>query len=454
VIAKLIQLKGHINFKGDLFATAFSFAAQAIIRLASSLILTRILNPEAYGVITVVMSIVFVVEMLADIGVGVFIIRDKNGEEQTYLNTAWTLRLGRGLINSVILLVAGPFIAATFYHLPALAVPLRLFSLWFVIAGLESMSFPLAIRRKRARIVMYSELTATFLSTVFSVTYTHFSRDYWGLLYGILLNRLLTTLFSYQFFKEFRPRLGFNRAAARDIMGLTKFTMPSSLLMLGLSQFDKIVFLRFFDLRLLGVYGLAGNIGGPVEALISKISQTVLYPRCAHNFREDPDTFALKYYTDNIKLFAIMLTLPAILWGFARLLVDFLYPERYAEAGAVLEAFMIRASLLSLYSPAEDVLIAAGESHILLVANIFRAIWIVAAGLGGYYFLGFMGFVYGVALGNLPPLVYYIWLQRKKGMLIPRFEFYKIAVVVCVAVAASLMSHVVHAYFPALHLRR
>jgi hypothetical protein len=39
-------------------------------------------------------------------------------------------------------------------------------------------------------------------------------------------------------------------------------------------------------------------------------------------------------------------------------------------------------------------------------------------------------------------------------MLIPRFEFYKIAVVVCVAVAASLMSHVVHAYFPALHLRR
>jgi O-antigen/teichoic acid export membrane protein len=134
--------------------------------------------------------------------------------------------------------------------------------------------------------------------------------------------------------------------------------------------------------------------------------------------------------------------------------VDFLYPERYAEAGAVLEAFMIRASLLSLYSPAEDVLIAAGESHILLVANIFRAIWIVAAGLGGYYFLGFMGFVYGVALGNLPPLVYYIWLQRKKGMLIARFEFYKIAVVVCVAVAASLMAHVVHAYFPALHLRR
>jgi lipopolysaccharide exporter len=442
-----------VNLKGDLFATGFCFLAQAVIKLGSSLIITRLLPPEAYGVVTVVISIVFVIEMLADIGVTVFIVRDKNAELPRYLNTAWTMRLGRAVMNSAVLFLLGPLIATHIYNTPALAAPLRVFSLWFIISGLQTMSFPIAIRRKSSRKYMYSELAATTVGTVFSLTYCYYSHDYWGMIYATLIFQLVMTVLSYQFYKELRPKLQFDWPAAKEILGFTKYTMPSSILTLALSQYDKIVFLRLFNLPLLGVYGLAGNIAGPIEALISKISQTVLYPRCAHNFREDEKTFFLKYYTDNAKLFFSIMILPALVGGAARLVITILYPARYAEAAAVLKAFMLRAALLSLASPAEDLLIAAGQPQILLVGNILRAVWMLLASLTGYYFFGFMGFTFGAASSGLPVLIYYYWLQSRKQIIIWKYELYKAIFIIAAASVAYFGSSLFLALWPDFRIR-
>jgi lipopolysaccharide exporter len=441
-----------INIKGDLFATAFSFAAQGVIKLGSSLILTRILRPEAYGIITILMSIVFVVEMLADLAVTAALVRHERGGEPDYLNTAWTMRLCRALLNSAVVFFFAPWISSL-YSVPQLVAPLRVFSLWFIIAALESMSFTLAIRRKNSRIIVYSELTATLVATLFTVTYCLYSRDYWGMVYGTLVNRLTVTVMSYVFYREDRPKLCFSRKAARELLKYTRFAMPSSLLTLGLSQFDKMTFLRLFNLHLLGVYGLAGSIDAPIESLVSKISQLVLYPRCAHNFRLSRESFALKYYTENTKLFFSILLVPAAVGGAAHTIIAVLYDPRYAEAGMILQAFMLRAVLQSLAQPAEDLLIAAGEFQVILVGNVFRAVSLVGGALGGYYLFGFMGFTYGAVLSSLPPLIYYLWLQKRKGFLIARYEFLKFGFVIAVALVAHLTSDLFLTLFPSVRIR-
>jgi O-antigen/teichoic acid export membrane protein len=442
-----------LNLKGDLFTTAFCFTSTAIIKLASSLILTRILDPEAYGIITIIMSIVFVIEMLADIGVTVLFIRAKDAEESWFLNTAWTIRLGRAVLNSSVLFVCAPLICTRFYHLPTLLVPLRVFSLFFLVAGFESMSFPLAIRRKQAYIVNYSDLIVTLVCTVFAVVYCYYFRSYWGLLFSTLLSRILMSALSYCFYRDERPRIELNSIAAREIFRYSRFAMPSSFLTLALSQFDKVVLLRLFDLRLLGVYGVAANVTGPIEGLIQRISQTVLYPRCAHNFRLNRETFSLKYYTDNLGLFIGMLIVPATVGGAARFVISVLYPSRYAAAGAILQALMLRAALLSLGAPAEDLLFASGETQVILVGNVLRATWLLGATFAGYFFFGFMGFMYAIALSGLPPLIYFLMLQRKKGMLIPKYEFYKLAFICATATLAYWASDLLRASWPGLWSR-
>src|ERR1700676_5318807 len=216
-----LSISRFVNLKGDLFATGASFGAQAIIKLGSSLILTRILRPEAYGIITILMSVTFVIELIGDINVTLFIIRDKHGEEPRYLNTAWTLQLARAVLNSVILFFCAPLIAQYIYHAPSLANPLRFISIWYIVAGLQSMSFPIAIRRKRSRIIVYSELAATFLSSSFAVIYCYYSRDYWGLIYAIVLQRALLTVMTHLYYPELRPKLQLDWSAAREILGFT-----------------------------------------------------------------------------------------------------------------------------------------------------------------------------------------------------------------------------------------
>ena len=429
-----------VNLKGELFSTAATFGIQAVVRLGSSMVLTRLLRPEAYGIVTIILSIAFVLELLADINVTLFIIRDERGEQANILNTAWTLRLGRAALNTAILLIFAPTIASGIYNLPALIAPLQVFSLSFIIGGLQSMSFSIAVRRKKARITMYSDLVTTLLATTFTLIYCYFSRDYWGIVYGMLFQRALMSALSYAFFRELRPRFQVDREAAKQILGFTRYTMPSSFLTLSLSQFDKIIFLRLFDLSLLGVYGLAGNIAGHLETLITKISQSVLYPRCAHDFRTEPDRVTHNFYHGNAKLFGAILILPAVLGGASHLVVAVLYPRGYAQAGIVLQAFMLRAVFLALASPSEDLLIASGMYKVILHGNVLRALGMATASLLGYYFFGFLGFVYGTALSGLPPLIYYLWLQKQKDMLIARYEWYKVGFVAAAALTSFVVS--------------
>lgn len=442
-----------INLKGDLFATTLSFAAQVVIRLLSSLVLTRVLLPEAYGIITVLVSVLYVIGNIVDTNVTLFIVRDKNAEQPRYLNTAWTLRLARSLLSALALFLLARTIAVKIYDLPNLALPLRVFSLWFVIDGFESMSFPLAVRRKQARLQMYSELGASVVSTAFAIAYSYRFHTFWGMALAMLLSRLMMTVLSYQFYPNMRPRLQIDWAAAREILKYSKFTVPSSMLSLTLNQFDKVVFLRLFDLRLLGVYGLANNIAGSVEALITKISQTVLYPRCAHNFRTDPATAAIKYYKENTKLLASIIGMPAIVGGAARLLIAVLYDARYAESGMVLQALMIRAALLSLASPAEDLLISAGAYHVVLTGNVLRTAWIVVASIAGYYLAGFHGFIYGFSLSGLPPLIYYLWLQQRKGLLMLRYEFLRFGFAMAAGIASYVVCGMLLAFLPVARLK-
>lgn len=438
------------NLKGDLFATALSFGAQAAIRLGASMILTRILRPEAYGVIAIVTSIGYVVALLGDIAVTVSLVRHEHGDSVNYLNTAWTLRLGRSLLNTALMFFAAPLIAEV-YHAPELVLPLRAYSLWFLFAAFESMSFPLAVRRRNSRIIVYSELAANATATVFSLLYCYYTRTYWGMIYGILLNRLLVTALSYAFYRDSRPRLMIDRGAARELLRFTRYAVPSSLVTIGLNQFDRAIFLRLFDLHLLGVFSLAGNIAAPVDGLINKVGQLVLYPRCAHEFRTDPGRFALRYYTRNTSLYVSILALPAAIGGSAQLLIHLLYDPRYVQAGAILAAFMMRSALLSMATSAECMLLAAGELQAQLQGNVVRAISVVIGTLTGYYVAGLTGFVYGAALSVLPQLLYYLWLQRSKGYLMLRFEVYKLLFVTLTFALAYLVSHLLLTLFPIRH---
>src|SRR5690242_12724201 len=152
------------NVRGDLFTLGATSGAQLVLRVGSSLLLTRILTPSAYGTMSIIVSIVLILVMLSDTGFSVCIVRSARGDEPRYLNTAFTLHLGRAVLNAGLMFIGAPFLASL-YHSPVLAAPLRVVSIWFVIDGLESPSFPLAFRNKQSRLILYTEVVGSTIST-------------------------------------------------------------------------------------------------------------------------------------------------------------------------------------------------------------------------------------------------------------------------------------------------
>jgi lipopolysaccharide exporter len=417
-----------VNFRGELFTTTFTWAAIAVVRLLSSIILTRILYPEAFGIVTIVASLTFVLEMMSDVGIVGITVRHEKGEDPRFLNTWWTVRLVRSLINASLIFLLAPNLAV-WYGEPALEGTLRIYSVWFLIYGCESMAFILSIRRRRTQRMNYIELGCLAVSTAFSIGFSYVLNDHLGIVYAMLINRLLTTIASYWFYGDPRPRLQIHKEAIREQFNFARFVLPSSLITLVVSQFDKLIFLRFFDLTLLGLYGLAMNIAGPLDALVDRLSRNLLYPRCAENFRNSPQGFVKKYYSDSWKLHGLALAPPALLLGVAMLVIEVLYDARYTEAAVMLQFMAVRSIINAFAATSEVLLVAGGLLRIQLVGNAVRLIWLLPAVLLGTHLFGLYCFLGALMLDMAPTVGFYLRMQAQRNMVIWRYEALRIAFV-------------------------
>jgi O-antigen/teichoic acid export membrane protein len=412
----------RFDWRGEGAVAALTFLAGALLRLGSSLVLTRLLYPEAYGIVALLASLLFVIEMLSDVGVVGLLIRHERGGERAFVDTLWTVRLVRGVANFALLFGLADLIASLL-GAPALGGAIRVVSFYFLLNAVESMTFATAVRERRSRWVNLIEFGCAAATTLFVIAWSWFSRDHWGMVAGMLFGRALQVLLSWTLApRSTWPRWRLERAALKDTLGFAKYVMPSSLLTMLLSQFDRIVFLRLFDLRMLGLYGVAQSLSSPPEGLASKISQTVLYPRCAEVFRRDPAQLRRCFYRDNAKLLVLMAAIPAAIGGAGQFIVDLLFDPRYREAGLIVQVLMLRTLMLSLLRPSEQLQTAAGHPSIHLLASLLRLGWLVPASLAGWYLFGFTGFLVGAALEPLPALVATWRLQAERGLFDARWE--------------------------------
>jgi O-antigen/teichoic acid export membrane protein len=415
-----------VNFKGELFSSTFAHGLTAIIKLASSLILTRLLNPEAYGVFGILLSVAFMFELMSDVGTIGLMVRHPRGSDPKFIHTLWTIRLLRSCLNFALFYLLAPRIAAL-YDTPLLEDALRSFSYVFLLGGLQSMSFVIAQRSQQSRLVNYVELITNVVMTLLVIGLAVILRDHYAFIYGILVQRMLMTAASYFYFRDVGVAFAFDREAIAEQFKFARVVLPSSMLTIVLSQYDKVILLKLFDLSVLGVYGLAASMIGPVGGMIVGNCRSVLYPRCADYFRTDPATAAARYYAENRRLLRLGTLLPAAVAGLSQALVGILYDSRYADAGTVLLVMGLATVVAGFEQPAENFLLAAGRTRVILMCNVVRVAVLPAATLLGYHLFGFYGFVWGTLVAPIAVAWYCFWEQRRHGLLDAKAEFARIA---------------------------
>ena len=96
------------------------FVAGQALRFVGNMVLTRLLFEETFGLMLLVQAFLTGLHLFSDFGIGPSIIQNKRGDDPVFVNTAFTMQAGRGLILWMITW-AGALPFAAFYNEPILA---------------------------------------------------------------------------------------------------------------------------------------------------------------------------------------------------------------------------------------------------------------------------------------------------------------------------------------------
>ena len=126
--------------------TLIGYGGSQVLRLGSNLILTRLLVPEVFGLMALVLTFRQGLTLFSDIGIRPSIIRSKRSDDPTFLNTAWTLQVIRGFwIWFGCAVIAWP--VSRFYEEPRLLWLIPIVCISSIFQGFQSTALATLSRR-------------------------------------------------------------------------------------------------------------------------------------------------------------------------------------------------------------------------------------------------------------------------------------------------------------------
>ncbi|MGX9352171.1 oligosaccharide flippase family protein [Shimia sp. W99] len=394
--------------------TVLGYGGSQALRLASNLILTRLLFPEAFGLMSLVWVFLQGLSNFSDMGVAQSILQSKRGEEKDFLDTAWTVQVLRGLILwAATWALAAP--VAAFYDAPELRELLPVVGLTLFIMGLFPTKRDSANRRLVLGRLTAIDLVAQTIGLGAGVLVAWSTGSVWALVASAVVTNLMQLIFYSIFLPGALNKPRWEPKAAHELIHFGKWIFLSTAAGFLLSQGDKIVLGKFLSLGALGVYNIGYFLASFPLLLGGMVVRRIMIPI----YREKPPSESAANVA-NLHRMRMMLSggLFALLFGFAMLgvwLVLVLYDPRYELAGGVvvLLALMQIPQLIALTY--DNAALAAGDSRGFFVLAATRAGLMMAGLLFGASQWGLTGALLGQGAAMVLAYPVVVWLARRHG---------------------------------------
>lgn len=418
--------------------TVVGYAATQGLRLVSSIILSRLIAPEIFGLMTMVSIFLIGLEMFSDIGIHPSIIQNKRGDHRSFLNTAWTMQVGRGFglwIASCI----GAWPVAVFFGEPALLWVIPIVGFTAVLSGFESTSVPWLNRRLELKKITILGIASQILSYIVIVAWAWFSPTVWALVAGHIVSGMMYMIVTHVLVKGHRNRFEWNREDAKSLFRFGRWIFFSTVLTFFAMQSDKIMCGKLLGTHTLGVFGYALPIAMLAPQFIKQIGMQVAFPVLAEVARDDLDTLDRKVRKVRMLLIGVSLVALVPLMLFGDWLVQVLYDERYWEAGWMVQILAGGALGGIVNSTYGSSLLAIGKSFHISCVLATHLIFLIGGGLLGYHWKGELGFIIGIAAVEWLnyPVTAFIMARHKLWQ--PSIDFAAFAVSAAAIVLALLV---------------
>lgn len=215
-----------------------------LIRFTSNLVLTRLLFPEAFGLMATAMLMMTLVQIFSDTGVKTALIQHPQGDSRAFIDTSFIIALGRSILLFLVLIISISPIA-NFYSQPELIAILWVMSLAFLAEGFLNPALPLLIKKLRIeKQVVYSIGTqlAGFLTTLVLV---YILRSVLALAIGYVFTSIFRVIGSY-LITTYRPKFNWNKAAGLALLHFGKYIIVNTMIGWAVLNVDRFYSSLYF----------------------------------------------------------------------------------------------------------------------------------------------------------------------------------------------------------------
>jgi O-antigen/teichoic acid export membrane protein len=238
--------------------------ATRILGFISTLVLARVLVPADFGLVAIAMTYIAAFDALSIFGLQDAIIRAPE-RDRSMLDTAFTLSVLRGLMNTLIIAGTAP-IAAHFFAEPRLLPLLLVLALFPAIEGTENIGIVEFRRDFRFEREFQLFLMPRLVSVTVTIVTALLFHSYWVLVLGNLVLRLVRWVLTYAM-HPYRPRWSF--AAWHKLIGFSFWTWAATIADFGRDKSWMIVLGRFLDTFQVGVFMMSVEIGSlPLNEIV------------------------------------------------------------------------------------------------------------------------------------------------------------------------------------------
>lgn len=305
------------------------------IRLGSSLILTRILFPEAFGLMMTAQSIIIGIAMLSDISISQALVQSDKGEDEDYVNTAWTIQILQAVIASAFICAFSPLVAS-YFNQPLLKPILWLAALGNIISGIQSTNTALADRKLEARRVTLIELAGQAITAASSIIIANNYPSPVALVIGNIVGATTGSILSHTILGGHKNRLRWNKAAAKSIVSFgSKISLSSALTFLS-GEGSRLLLASLVTPKALAMMALSGNINLIAWQIIQKLSSRVLFPTYSEICRSAPERLREVVQKFRILQIGVCVSTSLLLVALAHDIINLMYDERYSVVSDIL----------------------------------------------------------------------------------------------------------------------
>ena len=404
-----LNLQSKQSIKGGLF---WSFAERILAQATTAIvtiILARILEPEYYGIISLVLVFIAFCNVFVTSGMGTALVQKKEICETDY-NTAFFISITIAVLLYCVVFVASPYIAA-FYHMAQLEAVLKVMGLRLPIASLNTVQQARVQRHMAFKRFFISTLFGTVISGIIGIAMALSGFGVWALVAQYLSNTVISTIVLF-FVEKWFPKIQFSLDSGRKIFNFGWKVLATELTFTLETDVRSLIIGKVFGSADLAFFEEGRKFPGLIVQNINASINKVMLP--AYSKKQDCITELKELLRRSIR--AGLFFMAPLLIGFAAI-ADTFFPlvltEKWNGSIPFVRIFCLAYLTRPLESFCHQALLGVGRSGVVLkIMIVIHSIDLFVVLLAAFVFKSVLGIALATVMATVTSLLLFLNFSR------------------------------------------